>query len=122
MSLEIMHKDDLPLGGFAGLTEKRLVVDERLWDGPEKSWSGLGDFVYLADANFQPKGQTNMHPHKEIDVISVMVDGQIEHEGSLEHGKSIVANQVQVQRAGGEGFSHNEINPDNSEGILRRFQ
>ena len=28
MSLEIMHKDDLPLGGFAGLTEKRLVVDE----------------------------------------------------------------------------------------------
>ena len=27
----------------------------------------------------------------------------------------IEANQVQVQRAGGDGFTHNEVNPDNSE-------
>ena len=112
MDMEIMHKDQLPQGGFAGLLEKQLVVDERLWDGPARSWNGLGNFVYLADADFNPKGQTNMHPHREVDVISVMIDGRIAHEGSLEHGQSLVANQAQVQRAGGEGFSHNEINPD----------
>ena len=53
-----------------------------------------------------------MHPHREIDVISVMVDGRIAHEGSLQHGGELVEHEVQVQRAGGEGFSHNEINPD----------
>lgn len=111
MSVQILHKDDLPLGGFAGLTEKQLVMDSRLWSNPI-AWDGIGNFVYLADANFQPHGQTNMHPHKEVDVISVMVDGRISHEGSLEHGKSLNANQAQIQRAGGEGFSHNEINPD----------
>jgi len=110
MSVQILHRDDLPLGGFAGLTEKRLVVDSRLWDSPG-AWDGIGNFVYLADANFQPHGQTNMHPHKEVDVISVMVDGRIAHEGSLEHGINLNANQAQVQRAGGEGFSHNEVNP-----------
>lgn len=114
MKVEILHKDDLSLGGFAGLTEKQLVVDSRLWDSPG-AWDGIGGFVYLADANFQPHGQTNMHPHKEVDVISVMVDGCIAHEGSLEHGKSLHVNQVQVQRAGGEGFSHNEVNPDDTQ-------
>lgn len=111
MNVQILHRDDLPLGGFAGLTEKRLVVDSRLWNSPD-AWDGIGNFVYLADANFRPHGQTNMHPHKEVDVISVMVDGRIAHEGSLEHGINLNANQAQVQRAGGEGFSHNEVNPD----------
>jgi redox-sensitive bicupin YhaK (pirin superfamily) len=29
------------------------------------------------------------------------------------HGNDLTQGDVQVQRAGGEGFSHNEINPDN---------
>lgn len=112
MSIEILHKDDLVLGGFAGLKEHRLVVDDRIGKSDPNAWNGLGNFVYLADANFLPHGETKMHSHKEIDVISVMVDGRIAHEGSLQHGKEMVANQVQVQRAGGEGFKHNEVNPD----------
>ena len=43
-----------------------------------------------------------------------MVEGNIQHEGSLEHGGVLHAGDVQVQRAGGEGFSHNEINPDDT--------
>jgi len=113
--MKILHKNSLKQGGFAGLIEHRLVTDSRLF-GSYKSndtWNGLGNFVYLADANFLPNGQTNMHPHKEVDVISVMVDGRIKHEGSLQDGQLIDSHQIQVQRAGGEGFSHNEINPDN---------
>lgn len=108
-------RDTLPLGGFAGLTEHRIVTDSRVFGSrksPDTS-EGIGNFVYLADAQFNPHGQTGMHPHKEIDVISVMVAGRVAHEGSLEHGKSLDQGDVQVQRAGGEGFSHNEINPDN---------
>jgi len=41
-----------------------------------------------------------------------MIEGRVSHEGSLEHGKGLSAGDVQVQRAGGEGFEHNEINPD----------
>jgi len=112
MNLQILHKDELPLGGFAGLKEHQLIVDKKIGGG-KGTWDGLGSFVYLADAQFFPKGETRLHSHKEIDVISIMVDGCIMHEGSLENGQSILANQVQVQRAGDEGFKHNEINPDN---------
>lgn len=115
--MEILHRDDFERGGFAGLREHRLVTDTRLF-GPDKSgdvWDGIGNFVFLADAQFLPNGETRMHSHREVDVISVMVKGRIKHEGSLGSGQLMESHQVQVQRAGGEGFSHNEINPDDTE-------
>ena len=112
--MQIIHYSQLPHGGFAGLEERRFVTDSRVFSRNPLSDAvdGLGQFVYLADANFFAHGQTGMHGHKEIDVISVMVKGCIAHEGSLEHGQSLHQGQSQVQRAGGEGFSHNEVNPD----------
>jgi len=117
--MNILKRDSLKEGGFAGLREHRLIKEPTLF-GPQEnhdgSWPGkinnLGNFVYLADARFQPHGETHMHSHHEMDVISVMVEGNISHEGSLEHGRDLTRNDAQVQRAGGEGFSHNEINPD----------
>ncbi|MFQ5598659.1 MAG: pirin family protein [Nitrospiria bacterium] len=114
MKLSILHRDDLRLGGFAGLREHRLVVDPKVFGPMENpgTWSGIGKFVYLADARFLPHGETRLHHHREVDVISVMVAGRIAHEGSLKHGQILLPFDVQVQRAGGEGFSHNEVNPD----------
>lgn len=117
--MQILHRDSLPLGGFEGLSEKRLVRDQKA-GGDSSTWDGLGDFVYLADANYLPYGETKMHSHREIDVITVMIAGRLTHEGSMKDGQSMVANQVQVQRAGGEGFSHNEVNPD--QGSTRLLQ
>lgn len=113
---QILHRDDLPLGGFAGLREHRLVMDSRAYGANKNpdSWDGVGNFVYLADARFIPRGETGLHPHQEVDVISVMVEGRIAHGGSLSDGKELVAPDVQVQRAGGEGFNHNEVNPDDT--------
>lgn len=115
--MRILRRDDLERGGFAGLRETRLVQDSRAWGSYANpgTWSGIGNFVYLADARFMPHGDTRMHNHMEVDVVSVMAEGRIRHEGSLEHGQELSDRVVQVQRAGGEGFSHNEINPDDEE-------
>jgi len=114
--VKIIKRNNLRRGGFAGLRETRLVMSPRVFrDQQERGTSaGMGRFVYLADARFLPHGDTRMHEHREIDVISIMVEGRIQHEGSLEHGQELQVDDIQVQRAGGEGFSHNEINPDNS--------
>lgn len=113
MNTKILQRDTLPLDGFEGIKEHRLIVDRKIGGGSD-TWDGLGNFVYLADARYNPKGESKMHSHKEIDVISVIVEGRVDHEGSMKHGQSLDTNQAQAQRAGGEGFSHNEINPDNS--------
>ena len=109
--MNILSRDTLPLGGFAGIEETRLIKDAQI-GGNGSTWDGLGSFVYLADARYVPFGESGMHPHLEVDVITIMLEGRLTHEGSMEHGQSMVANQAQVQRAGGEGFGHNEINPD----------
>jgi len=115
--MDIVHREDLKRGGFAGLKETRLVMDPRAWGSQQEpgSFAGIGLFVYLADARFMPHGDTRMHPHREIDVISIMVEGRIAHQGSLEHGQELLPYDIQVQRAGGEGFLHNELNPDEFE-------
>ena len=112
--MKLLQRDSLHRGGFSGLRETRLIVDNKV-GGQNDTWNGLGSFIYLADARFLPKGETGMHPHKELDVITIMLEGRVKHKGSLENGKSMQANQVQAQRAGGEGFRHNEINPDHIE-------
>ena len=112
--MEILHRDKLAKSRFAGVREHRLVTDPRVFeqDISEGAWAGFGNLVYLADARLVAGGETRLHSHREIDVISVMVEGRLKHEGSLEHGQVLSAGEVQVQRAGSEGFSHNEINPD----------
>ena len=114
--MKIIKRNNLRRGGFAGLRETRLVMSPRLFRGQTEAGTspGIGKFAYLADARFLPHGDTRMHTHREIDVISVMVEGRIQHEGSLQDGQELHVDNVQVQRAGGEGFSHNEINPDPS--------
>jgi redox-sensitive bicupin YhaK (pirin superfamily) len=114
--VKIISRNQLRRGGFAGLRETRMVMSPRLFRGQQEAGTsnGIGRFAYLADARFLPHGDTRMHTHQEIDVISVMVEGRIQHEGSLEHGQELHVDDIQVQRAGGEGFSHNEINPDSA--------
>jgi len=108
--MKTLSRDTLPRGGFAGIKETRLIKDTKI-GGNSDTWDGIGSFVYLADARYLPFGESGMHPHQEVDVITIMLEGRLTHEGSMEHGQSMVANQAQVQRAGGEGFGHNEINP-----------
>lgn len=116
--MEILHKKDITKGGFAGIRERQMVKESRIFGRKslaDLSWDGVGNFVYLSDANFIPNGKTGMHPHKEIDVISFMVKGRVLHEGTLEDGKVLEEHEIQVQRGGGTGFLHNEINPDATE-------
>ena len=114
--LKIVKRNILRRGGFAGLRETRLVMSPSIFRSRREAGTstGIGKFCYLADASFLPHGETRMHTHSDIDVISVMVKGRIKHEGSMKDGQELHEDDIQVQRAGSEGFSHNEINPDES--------
>lgn len=110
--METLHKENVPRNGFAGVRENQMVMNINVFGRNNGvSWDGLGNFVYLSDANFIANGETGLHPHREVDIISLMAEGRTKHEGSLEDGEIIEENQVQVQRAG-RGLLHNEINPD----------
>ena len=114
--MKIVKRNILRRGGFAGLRETRLVMSPSIFRSRREAGTstGIGKFCYLADASFLPRGETRMHTHTDIDVISIMVKGRLKHEGTMENGQELHVDDIQVQRAGSEGFSHNEINPDES--------
>lgn len=49
------------------------------------------------------------HPHDNMEIISVVLDGEIGHRDSMGHEESIKTNEVQVMSAG-TGVEHSEYN------------
>jgi len=51
------------------------------------------------------------HPHDNMEIITIVLDGKLEHKDSMGHTQQIVPNEVQVMSAG-SGVTHSEYNPD----------
>src|SRR5919199_1375874 len=57
-----------------------------------------------------------MHPHREMEIISYVLEGQLEHEDTMGHRSTIGPGEVQVI-SGGTGFAHSEYNPSPTEPV-----
>ncbi len=51
------------------------------------------------------------HPHDNMEIITIVLDGTLEHKDSMGHTQQIVPGEVQVMSAG-TGVTHSEYNPD----------
>lgn len=51
-----------------------------------------------------------MHGHRDMEIITLVVDGELEHRDSLGHGEVLRPGEVQVMSAG-RGIRHSEFNP-----------
>jgi redox-sensitive bicupin YhaK (pirin superfamily) len=69
---------------------------------------GLGDFIYMAIGHFQPNDGAPMHPHRDVDIVTLVSSGEVGHKGTNGDGTVVRAPGVQVQRAG-TGMSHSEF-------------
>ena len=60
------------------------------------------------------------HPHKNMEIITYVLKGAVEHRDSLGNVGQIQAGEIQVMHAG-KGVRHSEANPSKSE-LLELFQ
>lgn len=56
------------------------------------------------------------HPHRDMEIISIVLEGQLEHKDSMGHGEVLRPGEVQVMTAG-RGIRHSEFNPSRTEPV-----
>jgi redox-sensitive bicupin YhaK (pirin superfamily) len=77
------------------------------YDPRNMNWSALRVFN---DDIVQPDNGFPMHPHKDMEIITYVIDGQLEHQDHLGNRGVVHPGEVQVMSAG-KGIYHAEYNP-----------
>ena len=75
----------------------------------DPDWTGHGPLRVINDDTIAAGRGFGMHPHRDMESITVMVDGELSHKDSIGHSAVIHAGEVQRMSAG-TGSTHSEIN------------
>lgn len=76
----------------------------------DPAWRGFGPLRVINDDRIAPGRGFGLHPHRDMEIVTVMVDGQLEHRDSMGHGAILRSGEVQRMTAG-TGLMHSEHNP-----------
>ena len=84
-------------------------------DYVDPDWMGFRTLRVLNDDRVAPGQGFGMHPHRDMEIVTIVFEGELQHRDSLGNTEVIRAGEVQRMTAG-TGVVHSEFNPSEKEG------
>ncbi len=117
MNISVQRADERGVGDHGWLSS-RFSFSFADWYNPARM--GFGALRVLNDDTIAPSSGFGMHPHRDMEIITIVTAGEVTHEDSMGNRGVVRAGEVQVMSAG-TGVVHSEKNNSTTE-PLQLFQ
>jgi quercetin 2,3-dioxygenase len=82
----------------------------------DAEFTGYGPLRVINEDRVQPGMGFGTHGHRDMEIVSYVLDGQLSHQDNMGNGSIITPGDVQRMSAG-RGVMHSEFNPSQTEGV-----